>query len=454
MSASRATQPLNPAAVKAANDEFYAKHPEMVVDGKRIPLESNNPAQAAMRREWMDAYERNGGEVEPISRKQVNKAKEDAEKKSASKPVGGTAVSCPDNHTPQAAPVTNVPPQAAPPQQNPPCELLEVKVNCEHGRIPGSEKILMVVPDSTASLGDKINGIIRIKGGCGKHAAWSVGGMWTSEGKGTSFDFLAKTWAAAARSIFTLESVTPQVYRAEGKACAGGPQMYEIRAYPPGKVGVKIDVRKIIERILSILKYLPLPEEELNKWTKQWFQGAIEYEGAWKEDAGSWKAYYEKGWTGGFDPLFGIAYKGPIYPMTLVPGFLAKWVKAGLFYEVKVGAKAQCAIKGKYWPHDGKNEWDEYSIGGGGSGKGALSLELKLASSEVVEGAITGETGLGVEVFGKKSAKAEVELKFKFDGVKGSATLKAVWGWIELKREFQILKERESPHVWPLDDAA
>lgn len=454
MSATRATQPLNPAAVKAANDEFYAKHPEMVVDGQRRALDPNNPSQAGMRREWMDAYERNGGEVEPISGKQVHQAKEDAEKKSASKPVGGAVVSCPGNSSPKPVPVTTVPPQAPPPNQTPPCELLEVKVNCEHGRIPGTEKILMVVPDSTASLGDKINGIIQIKGGCGKHAAWSVGGAESKEGKGTTFDFKAKGSEITASSIFALQSVAPQVYRAEGKACAGGPQMYEIRAYPPGKIGAKIDLSKITDAIYRAIKQLPVPDEELNKWTKQWFQGAIEYEGAWKEDDGSWKAYYEKCWTGGFDPLFGFSYKGPIYPATLVPGFLAKWVKAGLFYEIKVGAKVQCAMKGKYWPQDAKDEWSEYSAGGGGNGKGALSLELKLASSELVEGAITGESGIGVEVFGKKSAKAEIELKFKFDGVKGSATLKALWGWIEHKREFQILKEREIPHTWPLDDAA
>lgn len=468
MSATRATQPLNPAAVKKADDEFYAKHPEMVAaDGKRQPIDPNNPAQAALRREWMDNYQRNGGAVEPVSGQQVQTAKEQAQQQGAAKPAGKSTVPCPGKDEPASPPkapepaasggggtITPAPAPKAPDPDKPPCELVEVKVNCEHGRQPGPERILMVVPDSTAALGDNISGIIQIKGGCGEHAAWSVGGMWTSEGKGTSFNFLAKTWKASALSIFALQSVSPQTYRAEGKACAGGPKVYEIRAYPPGKVSVKIDVRKFIDWLLSALKYLPMPEEELNKWTKQWLQGAIEYEGTWKEDPGSWKAYYEKGWTGGFDPLCGIAYKGPVYPATLVPGFLAKWVKAGLFYEIKLGAKLQCAIKGKYWPHNGQDSWDEYSAGGGGSGKGALSLEIKLASSEIVEGAISGESGVGIEVFGKKSTKAEIEAKIKFDGLKCSAVLKALWGWIEVKREFQLIKERETdPWVWPLDTA-
>lgn len=472
MSATRATQPMNPAAVSAANDEFYAKHPEMVVNGKRVPIDANNPAQAAMRREWMDAYERNGGQVEPISGEKVQEAKAGADNKSAPKPVGAATVPCPPKSPAPPAPLlpaagsgtppppapATVPPKPAPANQTPICELIEVKVNCEHGREPGPEKILMVVPDSTAALGDKINGFIQIKGGCGQHAAWSVGGALTKEGKGTAFDFKAKASEISKWSIFTLQSASPLIYRAEGKACAGGPQMYEIRAYPPGKVGAKIDPAKIIDGILSILKYMPIPEEEiedeLNKWIKQWCQGAIEYEGSWKEEDGSWKVYYEKGWIGSFDPLFGLSYKGPVYPMTLVPGFLAKWIKAGLFYEVALSTNVHCTITAKYWPYDGKDEWDEYNVSGGGNAKGSLSLELKLAGSEIAECAISGDAGLGVEVFSEKSAKAEIKFKFKFDGLTCNATLKALWGLVEIQREFQILKERETPYTWPLDDAA
>ena len=60
----RAKRPLNGDAVQAADDQFYADHPEFVQDGKRIPLDANDPAQADLRKEWMDLYEANGGEVE------------------------------------------------------------------------------------------------------------------------------------------------------------------------------------------------------------------------------------------------------------------------------------------------------------------------------------------------------------------------------------------------------
>lgn len=61
----RLSRPLNPDAVAAADDEFYANHPEMVQDGQRIPLSATDPAQAAMRAEWVALYEKHNGAVEP-----------------------------------------------------------------------------------------------------------------------------------------------------------------------------------------------------------------------------------------------------------------------------------------------------------------------------------------------------------------------------------------------------
>ena len=467
MSTSRASSPMSRSATTAADNDFYSKHPEMVQDGKRMPIDPNNPAQAGMRQEWMGAYAKNGGKVEPIAGADVQNAKKQANKDFPKTPPGAAVLPCAykdvshtsnqQNAAPSGAPgaVTPVPVKRAtapaPAGQDPVCELVGTQIHCSHGRQAGPSGVLMVVPDSTASLGDTISGGLKMKGGCGQHPSWSVGGMWVSDGKGTSFSFKAKTWAPSARGFLSLKGVSPQTYQVQLGACAGGPQVYEIQAYPPGKVNAKLDVSKIIDDIHAALKHLPIPEEELNQWTRQWFRGSIEYAGAWKEDEKSWKAFYEMSVSGGFDPLFGIAYKGPIYPLTLVPGWLAKWVKAGLFYEVKLSAKLQGAFKGGYWPDDGKSIWNEKTLTGGGGGSGALSLELKLASSELVEGAIAGESGLGVEVVRTSSDEPEVELAIKFDGVKGKATMKALWGYVEFTREFQLMKERELfRHEWKL----
>lgn len=97
----RAQRPLNLAAVDAADDEIYAKHekdprPNALydADGNRKPLDSKDPAQANLRREWMDSYVAHGGKVE------------------STRP----------NLTPPAGPTTGCPPStvAGPPPKTPP----------------------------------------------------------------------------------------------------------------------------------------------------------------------------------------------------------------------------------------------------------------------------------------------------------------------------------------------
>lgn len=449
----RAVRPMNRDAVSKANQEFYATHSEMLVNGKRQSLSADDPAFAAKRKEWMDAYVRNGGKAEAIDASHVRKARKDVEQSFSDKPVGTAVAACPNAPPTKAAtqairkptPTPPLPPPSSPlvaaVKAPPVCELLDVTLTCEHGRSPGPEGILMVVPNSTASIGDKVAGQIRVKGGCGDHPAWTVGGAWISVGKGATFDFNAKTFAPSVLGFFSLEKVTPHTYQVQASSCAGGPRVFEVQGYPPGKVGAKLDVSKIIDDIHQALKHLPVAEEESEKWTDNWFRGSIEYEGAWKED-NTWRVFYEKSVVGKFDPLVGISYKGPVYPLTLVPGWLAKWVRAGLFYEVKFGAKFQCGFKGKYWPNTGISAWHEKTVMGGGSGGGALSLELALCP-DVVEGAVVGESGLGLEVTGTSGDEAKVELVIKFDGLKGKASIKLAWGWVELTREFQLLQERE-----------
>ena len=58
-----ATIPMNPTATKEANDEFYQNHPEMVQDGKRIPIDPCNPMHAKYQKEWMDSYVKHGGKI-------------------------------------------------------------------------------------------------------------------------------------------------------------------------------------------------------------------------------------------------------------------------------------------------------------------------------------------------------------------------------------------------------
>jgi len=59
----RLKRPLNKQAIQAADDEFYAKHPDMMRNGHRVPLDPNNPRHAAMRQAWHTSYLANGGEL-------------------------------------------------------------------------------------------------------------------------------------------------------------------------------------------------------------------------------------------------------------------------------------------------------------------------------------------------------------------------------------------------------
>jgi len=77
----RAKRPLNKAAVKKADAEFYAKHPEL----KGKPLSATDPKQAALRREWMDLYVKHGGKIE------------DAKGKSKT-PIKSPVLTCPKNN--------------------------------------------------------------------------------------------------------------------------------------------------------------------------------------------------------------------------------------------------------------------------------------------------------------------------------------------------------------------
>jgi type VI secretion system secreted protein VgrG len=73
----RLSRPLNRDAVKAADDEFYAKHPEFVKDGKRIPLSATDPSQAGLRKEWVELYKKHGGKEEGDDSKQPPKKPDD-----------------------------------------------------------------------------------------------------------------------------------------------------------------------------------------------------------------------------------------------------------------------------------------------------------------------------------------------------------------------------------------
>jgi hypothetical protein len=58
-----AVRPMNRQAVNQSNNEFYRNHPEMIDNGKRIPIDPCNPNHAKYQEEWMDSYVKEGGKT-------------------------------------------------------------------------------------------------------------------------------------------------------------------------------------------------------------------------------------------------------------------------------------------------------------------------------------------------------------------------------------------------------
>ncbi|SFR78491.1 hypothetical protein [Sphingomonas jatrophae] len=352
------------------------------------------------------------------------------EPKPAAKPAQKASIATEPTPEPKKAPAAE-----------PACRLTSMKLTCEHGRTAGAEKILEVVPKSTASIGDKITSRMTMAGGCGSHPSYAIDGFFTYRGKGATFDFLAKTFDASIRGLFSLKNVTPHTYSVSGNACAGG-DTYQVRAYPPGQISGKFDVSGFVERIADALKYLPMAPDSPLKLLR----GAITYAGAWKEDEGSWKAFYEMSVGGGYDPLVGLVYDGPVYPVTLVPGFMSKWgVEAGLFWDIALGVGLSVTAVGKYWPHDNKTAWNDLKVEGGGAASGGFSLRLELCSPKVVKAAIKGTIGVEAKASStstRNSPNIELEFNMQFTGAKGIITLAAAFELLEWNREFQLLQPR------------
>jgi hypothetical protein len=470
MSGLRATKPIDPKARDAANDAFYKSHPEMVKNGQRVKIKPEASKQAPLRQEWLRLYAKNGGGVEKVKAKHITNALNGANDGFSSAPVGGSTQTCPLPKRTSGKGVTSGTSASPPPPPPPPppstlrstgsskpsqgkplnCVFRKATLTCEHGRKASPQGELMVVPSNSSASGDLVDCAMTFSGGCGQHPGWSVSGPSPADTPGLSASVLAKTWTFSALGLVALQAVSPQVYRAEAGGCSGRGRSFEIKTYPPGKVGGKLDLGKLQDWIYGKLGYV-VAEDEMKKWTPHWFRGSAEYGGGWQEDKGSWKACFEHAVTIGFDPLYDMSFKYPVYPEGLVPQAIASWLPGGVVIEAKASAKLQYAFKAAYWPSDGKTVVSEHAAVGGGAGSLALQLELKSASLEVVEAAASGESGFSLEVAAVKGDDAAIKLEFKFGGLKAKASLKLAWGWVELSREFQVISEwAPDPWEWKL----
>lgn len=351
---------------------------------------------------------------------------------------------------PAKGPAAPPPAAPAPKQTDKVCEVVDHTISCEHGRKPGPSNRLMVVPGSALG-GDTISGAVTMKGGCGEHPAWRVTGARSFQGKGTKYNFRTNAVALTATTPDALKSVSPETYNVEVTSCGAGGKSYTVEAYPSGEASFKLSISSFLKDIKAFLQLMPVPEETKSKWEKSVLVGELKYSGAWKEDDKSWRAYCETTFSGGFSPLIGIEHRGQVYPPNLLPGWLTKYVEAGVFLTVSFGADLSASFAIRYWPDTGKSDFGAKEVSGGGNGTAKLSLDLKLAGPDLVSGSLAGSTGLGVKVAVGHEDEATIAIQPKWDGIKASATLKACWGLVEVNRDFQLVQERSyDAWKWPL----
>jgi hypothetical protein len=169
--------PLDPAAVRKADEAFYARHPEMVEGGRRRKLTANDPAEAPLREEWRQLYGQSGGATHqppapgPKAAAEHDRMRDSVDKGfSRVRPVVETVQHC---AIPAAA-------STLPVQYDRPCNLTELVVT-EHRKEP---RIVRYIPDPVPS---KMGPMVLPPGG-----VFAIIGGGAGEGYETSVSFTAK----------------------------------------------------------------------------------------------------------------------------------------------------------------------------------------------------------------------------------------------------------------------
>jgi hypothetical protein len=392
----RAKKPLDKKAVKAANDDFYGKHPELVENGKRKPINLNNPAHAKFREEWMQAYEKNGG---AIVGKNIN-----------NKPAGSALQPCPLK-----------------------CKITKITAACKHGRQPDAKGILEVVP---AELGDVISFSATYENECGTHPQWEVvdnSGVYKKTFSGASCEFNTMGWTYGLPQW--LADVAPQAYKVTADSCSGK-RMFMVKAYPSDKLNAKVDGKMwrsakdkmdyVIESILA--KYLKQPKFQL-------LEGSLGITAGWEEYINDHRAFYKYEVNIGFNPLFGGKLRVPFGPTAVIPEWMKTYGDAYCFVEIAGGVSVN-GHWGRKTPDD-KTSW----LDAKGEISGKIGASLFLMNPKTVSVEIAGGTSIFVTAEGDDTAnKPTALLQFSWGGLTGEATIAVAWGIVEFKREFIVVE--------------
>ena len=511
--AHKASQPLNAAAVQAANRALYERHPELVTNGQGRPLSPNSAQDRALRTEWMASYAQAGGTVKSIGPAAAITIKSAIAASFSNSPAGGAVTPCPLNaqRTPPTlllpAPVPPASPRLLPPQpaNEPPCELLKALVQCQHGRQVGVERKLEVVAQD-AAVSDTISTNLSIKGGCAAHPSWNYGPVPAANGRSPSFAFQASASASLTRtSQRKWRGIAPATTQISAAACAGIPADYHILAYPPGEAtlggefgftykfyptndqdkfdGVfaiysaykyenvseeeyKLDFLKFIKGMSdtigdvlldgshsvddeNIQPHYPSPEEAPDSDRKIGAEGKFSAKLV-VEGASEWKEHRES-WKCFCET--GLSWGVEVGASGEIPFGpplpLNKWF--GVFWAPEGKVKISRVSKIEYWPSDGREIVKNASTKVEGGIDISVYAKLVVYSAKALAVSGGGKTGLKftAEIGGDLNGK--VKIQPEWTGLRLLFTIDAVIGLISYKKEVTVFNSRKSdPIYWNL----
>lgn len=144
------------------------------------------------------------------------------------------------------------------------CELTTADVKCGHGRVPSKDGVLEVVArksmdwEGSGKQDDKISLSAQLKGGCGDHPRWDVGGTIT---KGTTAEHVATPWSIKSFE-FIKRGFKVREKAIAVSACDSATKNYTIREYPGDQVEITVTWNRE-------MKHEKTQEEQAEEWRKQ-----------------------------------------------------------------------------------------------------------------------------------------------------------------------------------------
>ncbi|MBZ9613427.1 hypothetical protein [Rheinheimera maricola] len=442
---------LSTAAVKAADEKFFAMYPEMV--GKSI--RPNDPSHRQYVQAW-NTYYRAANAAEEAKKAAIMKAlalKPVTTKKSSGfteKVAGATVQPCPN-----AKAIVSEPKKPEPKQ--PPCNQNvkhckpKTTIQCQHGRTASSSNQLEVVPEPTSS--EKLTLSADIDGGCGEPVEWVVSGFTNKTIKGNKSILEIKPLAFRHAAISPLGrwamKAAPNVYRISPRIkCGSVSSPFTIKVYPGEQCSIKISPAswsfyKKLEEGMNTLCDFVFGKNRLNFLFPK---GEISIAAQWKEHTDH-TAFYQYDIQIGLNPLFGLESRIPLLDALrslAVPAKVVDWTRRYLGDILYIAAQGKLSTNGNL-TRVAPDRYTHWTASANGEISIVLGAELG-RSKGVLAFEASGESGVALKMVLDPKPQDPSNKVFKadllFSGLKSKISIKVAGGFLSFDEEYQIISSK------------